>query len=427
MDKLNVLILGSGGREHCLTWKIAQSPHIGSLYVAPGNGGTQKIAINIDMLATDFASIGKFCKDKSIQMVVVGPEEPLVKGIREFFESDAALQKITLIGPGKVGAQLEGSKDFAKQFMQKNQIPTAAFQTFEKGNIQEGWDFIDNTQGPYVLKADGLAAGKGVVILENKQEAKDILKDMLFGNYVGTAGSKVVIEQFLKGIELSVFVLTDGNHYILLPEAKDYKRIGEGDTGLNTGGMGAVSPVPFADEHFMRRVKEQIIEPTIKGLQKDHIPYQGFIFIGLMNVSGNPYVIEYNCRMGDPETEVVIPRIENDLLEILLATGQGRLNEVSMQINPHFCTTVMMVSGGYPGNYEKGFEIKGLHPTNDSLIFQAGTIAHGDKVITNGGRVLTTSSLGNSISEALEKSYQTIEKIHFDYQYYRKDIGKDLI
>lgn len=424
---MNVLILGSGGREHAFAWKIAQSPLLKNLYVAPGNAGTALHANNISIAVDDFEGIKNICLKHQINLVVVGPEDPLVKGIREFFEKDSVLKNIALIGPGKIGAQLEGSKDFAKAFMKRHQIPTASYETFTKGSIQKGFEFIDQNPGPYVLKADGLAAGKGVVILDDQTEAKDCLKKMLFGEYLGDAGSKVVIEQFLKGIELSTFVLTDGAYYLRLPEAKDYKRIGEGDTGLNTGGMGAVSPVPFADQAFMEKVEQRIIKPTIEGLKNDQIPYQGFIFIGLMNVGGEPYVIEYNCRMGDPETEVVIPRINNDLLEIFVAVSKKQVQNIALNINPSFCTTVMMVSGGYPGNYEKGFDIRGIDQVQEAIIFQAGTKHINDKIVTNGGRVLTSTAFGNSIQEATQKSYQALSHIHFDYNYYRRDIGQDLM
>lgn len=423
---MNVLLLGSGGREHAFAWKIAQSKKLENLYIAPGNAGTSHCGTNVQISPTDFESIKKFVWEKSIDLVLVGPEDPLVKGIHDFFLSDEVLREIPVIGPKKDGAILEGSKDFSKRFMQKHGIPTAAYASFTKNNIAEGEKFLEKLSPPYVLKADGLAAGKGVLILENIQEAKSELRNMLVGDKFGGAGNTVVIEEFLKGIECSVFVLSDGNSYTILPAAKDYKRIGEGDTGLNTGGMGAVSPVPFADETFLKKVEEQIVIPTIEGLKKENITYKGFIFIGLMNVNGNPFVIEYNCRMGDPETEVVIPRIKTDFLEVLSAVAEGTLSSLKLQVDERFAATVVLVSGGYPGDYEKGKLISGIQKEERSIIFHAGTAEKEDSVITAGGRVFAITSFGSTIHEATEKSFKSAEKISFEGKYYRKDIGKDL-
>lgn len=424
---MNILLLGSGGREHALAWKISQSKQLKKLFVAPGNAGTATLATNIAISVNDFEAIKKVVFTKNINMVIVGPEDPLVNGIHDFFLSDKALKNIPVIGPKKDGAMLEGSKEFSKKFMQKHSIPTANYASFTKDTITEGKHFLATLKPPYVLKADGLAAGKGVLILNDLQEAQRELEEMLSHHKFGEASNTVVIEEFLKGIELSVFVLTDGEHYKILPAAKDYKRIGEGDTGLNTGGMGAVSPVPFADEAFLKKVGERVIEPTIKGLQQDGIDYKGFIFIGLMNDNGNPFVVEYNVRMGDPETEVVIPRIQTDILELFNAVANKTLNKVALKIDNQIATTVMLVSGGYPESYQKGKLMKGLEVVEDSLLFHAGTKDSNEGVITNGGRVLAVTSFGNTIQEGLQKSYNSIEKISFEGMKYRKDIGLDLI
>lgn len=422
---MNVLILGSGGREHAFAWKIAQSKKLTKLYVAPGNAGTATIAENIPVSVNEFEKIKKLVIEKNIQMVLVGPEDPLVNGIYDYFQNDILLKNVILIGPSKAGAQLEGSKDFAKAFMQRHNIPTANYKSFTANNLSEAYSFLENSTPPYVLKADGLAAGKGVLILTHLDEAKNELKNMLHGKF-GEAGNTVVIEEFLEGIELSVFVLTDGKNYLLLPEAKDYKRIGEGDTGLNTGGMGAVSPVSFADKKFMKKVEEQIIKPTIQGLQKEKMNYKGFIFFGLINVKGDPFVIEYNCRMGDPETEVVIPRIKNDLLELFLALANNTLHLCTIDTDERFATTVIAVSGGYPEKYEKNKEITGLDSVTESIVFHSGTTLINQKIQSIGGRVLAVTSLGKNKNEALEKSYSSLSKIHFEKMYFRKEIGFDL-
>jgi phosphoribosylamine--glycine ligase len=424
---MTILLLGSGGREHALAWKMLQSPKCSKLFVAPGNAGTSAIAKNVALNITDFEAIKAFAIQEKVDLVVVGPEDPLVLGIYDFFKSDAGLNHIPVIGPSKVGAQLEGSKEFAKEFLVKNNIPTAAYASFTKETVEKGCEFLETLQPPFVLKADGLAAGKGVLIIQDLEEAKTELRNMLLHQKFGSASAKVVIEEFLDGIELSCFVLTDGKNYKILPTAKDYKRIGEGDTGLNTGGMGAVSPVPFADAILLEKIETRIVKPTIAGLQKDNIEYKGFVFIGLINVKGEPIVIEYNVRMGDPETEVVIPRLKSDLVELFQAVANQTLDQVSLEIDERSATTIMVVSGGYPEDYDKGFEITGLEKIQDSIAFHAGTKLENDKVVTNGGRVIAITSFGDNFQEAIKKSYQNIEKLHFDKMYYRKDIGFDLL
>ena len=423
---MNVLILGSGGREHAFAWKISQSSLCKKLFIAPGNAGTSEVGTNVNIGVNNFEEIKKLCLTEQIEMLVVGPEDPLVNGIYDFFNEDKLLQHITVIGPSKKGAQLEGSKEFSKKFMIKHGIPTAAYQSFTKDTLEEGYQFLETLTAPYVLKADGLAAGKGVLIPETLEEAKISLKEMLADAKFGDASSKVVIEEHLKGIELSVFVLTDGVSYKILPSAKDYKRIGEGDKGLNTGGMGAVSPVPFADRFFIEKVEREIIKPTIKGLVEEDIDYKGFIFIGLMVENGNPKVIEYNVRMGDPETEVVIPRIKSDLLNLFRGIGNGSFSEIDFDISEDVSATVMLVSGGYPESYEKGKEIDGFNEIENSLLFHSGTINKDNKTVTNGGRVMSITSFGKDIKEAVNKSLQNAEKINFKGKYYRKDIGFDL-
>ena len=423
---MNVLVLGSGGREHALSWKIAQSSLCEKLFIAPGNAGTAQLGENVNINVTDFESLKTFVIENEIEMLVVGPEDPLVKGIYDFFKNDEVLSELCVIGPSQEGAQLEGSKEYSKQFMQRHDIPTAAYDSFTNDSLNEGYDFLETLSSPYVLKADGLAAGKGVLIIDDLEEAKRELKAMLVDAKFGDASSKVVIEEYLDGIELSVFVLTDGNNYKILPSAKDYKRIGEGDTGLNTGGMGAISPVPFADKFFIERVEDRIIKPTIKGLQEEEIEYKGFIFIGLMNVNGDPKVIEYNVRMGDPETEVVIPRIKSDLLNLFKGISNGTFGEQDFYVDEDVATTVMLVSGGYPESYEKGKVISGLEKVENSILFHAGTRKEDDKILTNGGRVMTITSFGRNIEEALSKSFDNAEKVTFDGKYYRKDIGFDL-
>jgi phosphoribosylamine--glycine ligase len=424
---MRVLLLGSGGREHAMSWKISQSSMLEELFIAPGNAGTRIHGKNVTLNPLDFPAVKDFVLENNITLVIVGPEEPLVHGIHDFFLTTEELKHIPVIGPQKQGAQLEGSKDFAKQFMFRHGIPTAKYATFTKDTLEEGYAFLDNMMPPYVLKADGLAAGKGVLILNDLSKAKKELKAMLTDAKFGKAGSRVVIEQFLKGIELSVFVLTDGDSYKILPEAKDYKRIGEGDTGLNTGGMGAVSPVPFADAAFKDKIENQIIIPTIKGLRQEGISYKGFIFFGLINVKGEPYVIEYNCRMGDPETEVVIPRLQSDILDLFEGVATNTLSERDIQFVDKSAATIMMVSGGYPEEYEKGKQIFGLNGITESIVFHAGTSSDGPAVLSAGGRVLAVTSYGKTLEVALARSYASIEKIEFENAYFRKDIGFDVV
>lgn len=423
---MTILLLGSGGREHALAWKMLQSSHCSKLYVAPGNAGTATIATNVNLNPNDFESVKLFCLEKTVEMIVVGPEDPLVNGIYDFFKNDEAVQHISVIGPSKEGAQLEGSKEYAKQFLVRHKIPTAKYASFTSETVEQGCSFLETLSPPFVLKADGLAAGKGVLILNDREEAKNELRQMLVHAKFGTASAKVVIEEFLSGIELSCFVLTDGKSYKILPTAKDYKRIGEGDTGLNTGGMGAISPVPFADAVFMEKVESQIVKPTIAGLQQENIEYKGFVFIGLIKVGDDPFVIEYNVRMGDPETEVVMPRLQSDLVELFQAVAEEKLNEVSLAIDSRSATTIMVVSGGYPEDYEKGKLISGLDTVTDSIVFHAGTTTLDNQIVSNGGRVLAVTSYGDNFQEAIKKSYQNIAKLHFDKMYFRKDIGFDL-
>mgnify|MGYP001321041061 FL=1 len=423
---MNVLVLGSGGREHTFAWKIANSPLCGSLFVAPGNSGTAGIATNLEIGVNDFQSIKKAVLKHDIQMVIVGPEDPLVRGIHDFFLNDPTLKYTAVIGPQKAAAQLEGSKEFAKEFLFRHQIPTAAYQSFTAHEIEKGYAFLETLSPPYVLKADGLAAGKGVLIIKDLNEAKTELKQMLLDSKFGAASAKVVIEEFLDGIELSCFVLTDGENYKILPTAKDYKRIGEGDTGLNTGGMGAISPVPFANETLMAKIEARIVAPTIEGLKIDQLPYKGFVFIGLIVVNNEPMVIEYNVRMGDPETEAVLPRVNTDLMEIFVAIKDQTLNQIDIEISPETATTVVLVSGGYPGTYEKGHPIKGLESVENALVFHAGAKNDGDKIVTSGGRVVAVTAFGNDYKAALSKSYQAISKITFQGMNYRRDLGFDL-
>jgi phosphoribosylamine--glycine ligase len=424
---MRVLLLGSGGREHAMAWKMAQSSILEELFIAPGNAGTMLHGKNVNISASDFDAVKEFVLENNIDIVVVGPEDPLVNGIADFFEADDEIKHVGVIGPNKEAAQLEGSKDFAKQFMKRHNIPTAKYGTFTKDTLKEGFAFLETMKPPYVLKADGLAAGKGVLILDTLKEAKAELKNMLADAKFGEASSRVVIEEFLDGVELSCFVITDGDSYKKLPEAKDYKRIGEGDTGLNTGGMGAVSPVPFANPTFLDKIENQIIIPTVKGLRNDGIKYKGFIFFGLINVKNEPYVIEYNCRMGDPETEVVMPRLKSDLLDLFEGVATNTLSERDVQFDDRSATTVMMVSGGYPEVYEKGKKINGLSNVTDSIIFHAGTASDGPVVTTNGGRVLAATSYGKDLESALKRSYESVDKIEFEKSYYRKDIGHDVM
>lgn len=423
---MNILVLGSGGREHTFAWKIAQSDYCDKLFVAPGNSGTSEIATNLDIGVTDFMAIKNAVIDHKIDLVVVGPEDPLVQGVHDFFLKDDQLKLISVIGPQKAAAELEGSKEFAKEFMMRHNIPTAAYESFTKDNVEDGYKFLETLNPPYVLKADGLAAGKGVLILDDLDEAKLELKQMLVDAKFGDASTKVVIEEFLDGIELSCFVLTDGKDYKILPTAKDYKRIGEGDTGLNTGGMGAISPVPFATKDFLDKIEDKIVKPTVEGLAKDDLPYKGFIFIGLIKVGDEPKVIEYNVRMGDPETEVVLPRLKTDLVRLFKAISNQTLSDIQLEIDDRAATTVMLVSGGYPEAYEKGKEILGIENVKESLVFHAGAKEEDGKIVTSGGRVMAVTSYGNTYQEAIKKSYQSINNICFDKMNYRKDIGFDL-
>lgn len=423
---MNILVLGSGGREHTFAYKIIQSPVCDTLFVAPGNAGTASIATNVAIEVTDFPAIKDVVLRENIEMVVVGPEDPLVRGISDYFAEDNQLKNVVVIGPSKEGAQLEGSKEYAKEFLIRHNIPTAAYQSFTAATVDDGKQFLETLQPPYVLKADGLAAGKGVLILQDIDEAKAELENMLTNKKFGAASEKVVIEEFLDGIELSVFVLTDGKNYLTLPTAKDYKRIGEGDTGLNTGGMGAISPVPFVDDAFMTKIEERIIKPTVQGLEKENIDYKGFIFIGLIKVGDDPKVIEYNVRMGDPETEAVLPRVKTDLVELFQHVGNQSLDKVNLELDKRSAAAVVTVSGGYPEAYEKGKEITGIDTITDSIVFHAGTSLEGSKIVTSGGRVMAITSLNEDFRKAIKASYQSIEKLNFDKMYYRKDLGFDL-
>jgi phosphoribosylamine--glycine ligase len=424
---MNILIIGNGGREHAFAWKIKQSNRCNKLFVAPGNAGTAELATNVPIAVDNFEALGKFCLEQSITLIVVGPEAPLVKGIRDYFEQDQNLKHILLVGPGKKGAQLEGSKDFSKQFMLRHGVPTAKAKTFLAHEVDAAFQYLDDCAPPIVLKADGLAAGKGVIITPDINEAKSTIREMLVEKKFGEASAKVLIEEFLSGIELSVFVLTDGKDYVILPEAKDYKRIGEGDTGPNTGGMGAISPVPFADEVFMKKVEDRIIKPTITGLHKENIDYKGFIFIGLMNCSGDPYVIEYNARMGDPETQAVLPRIKNDFVDLLVDAAEGNLSGKRIESTADYAATVVMVSGGYPGDYPKGKAISGLEASNPALVFHAGSKQVNGQIVTDGGRVLAITGRGADMKAAREKAYAGVAKLSWEGVYFRKDIGMDLM
>lgn len=420
---MKILLIGSGGREHALAWKMAQSPLCTKLFIAPGNAGTAQCGENVEIDPTDFEAVYGLIRDEDIELVVVGPEQPLVAGITDYLEA----RKVPVIGPNRIASQLEGSKGFSKTFMQKYGIPTAAYGTFHAGEEAAAFAFLDTQQLPIVIKASGLAAGKGVLICETREHARSVVAEMLSGEAFGEAGKTIVIEEFLRGIEISVFVLTDGKDYKLLPSAKDYKRIGEGDSGLNTGGMGAVSPVPFADKAFMQRVEQEIVQPTLQGLQTEGIVYKGFIFLGLMVQDGKPYLLEYNVRMGDPETEVVMPRLDSDLVELFIGVRDGNLAEKEIRFRPETCTTVMLVSGGYPGAYAKGKVITQLDQVEGSLVFHAGTRLHGETVLTNGGRVIAVSSIGSSIESAVAQSLANADRIAFEGKYFRRDIGKDLM
>lgn len=424
---MNILIIGNGGREHAFAWKIKQSNRCDKLYVAPGNAGTAELATNVPIAVDNFDTLGKFCLEQNINLVVVGPEAPLVKGIRDYFEQDQNLKHILLVGPGKKGAQLEGSKDFSKQFMLRHGVPTAKAKTFLAHEVDAAFQYLDDCAPPIVLKADGLAAGKGVIITSEIDEAKSTIREMLVEKKFGEASTKVLIEEFLSGIELSVFVLTDGKDYVILPEAKDYKRIGEGDTGPNTGGMGAISPVPFADDTFMKKVEDRIIKPTIAGLLKENIDYKGFIFIGLMNCNGDPYVIEYNARMGDPETQAVLPRIKNDFVDLLVDAAEGKLSGKKVEATADYAATVVMVSGGYPGDYPKGKAISGLEAPNPALVFHAGSTQVNGHIVTDGGRVMAITGRGADMASAREKAYAGVTKLSWEGVYFRKDIGMDLL
>jgi len=427
-ESMNILLLGSGGREHAFAWKIVQSPRCNQLFVAPGNPGTAEIANNVALGVTDFPGISKFIQAHDIDLLVIGPEEPLVKGLVDYLHAQEGLEQLLVVGPSQLGATLEGSKDFSKQFMLRNEVPTAAYATFHADELEAGLAYLEKQPLPIVLKADGLAAGKGVLICENLEEAKTSLKEMLIDAKFGEASSKVVVEEFLTGIELSIFVATDGVNYKLLPEAKDYKRIGEGDTGLNTGGMGAVSPVPFADAAFLKKVEERIVQPSIRGLAKEGIPFKGFLFIGLMNTNGDPYVIEYNVRMGDPETEAVLPRIESDFVDLLSAIAEGTLADYTLQVSPKTCTTVVMVSGGYPEAYEKGFSISLPQATKDAFLFHAGTARNESGMLVNsGGRVLAVTGMSETLENALAAAYKTVNKVSWQKAYHRSDIGQDIL